>query len=93
MTLPNMDALRLHQLHKTCPVGIAEVSGTGHQDFRAVFLADAYIPLDELFAQALKTQPEPKFYSADGVHPNANGAEFIGKHYFEAIAPFIESFV
>ena len=55
--------------------------------------ADAYIPLDELFAQALKTQPEPKFYSADGVHPNANGAEFIGKHYFEAIAPFIESFV
>ena len=55
--------------------------------------ADAYIPLDELFAQALKTQPEPKFYSADGVHPNANGAEFIGKHYFEAIAPIIESFV
>ena len=55
--------------------------------------ADAYIPLDELFAEALKTQPEPKFYSADGVHPNANGAEFIGKHYFEAIAPIIESLV
>ena len=55
--------------------------------------ADAYIPLNELFAEALKTQPEPKFYSADGVHPNANGAEFIGKHYFEAIAPIIESLV
>ena len=55
--------------------------------------ADAYIPLDELFAEALKTQPEPKFYSGDGVHPNANGAEFIGKHYFKAIAPIIESLV
>ena len=53
--------------------------------------ADAYIPLDELFAQALKTQPEPKFYSADGVHPNANGAEFIGKHYFDAIAPLLRT--
>ena len=55
--------------------------------------ADAYVPLDELFAEALKNQPEPKFYSADGVHPNANGAEFIGKHYFEAIAPIIRSLV
>ena len=55
--------------------------------------ADAYVPLDELFAEALKTQPEPKFYSADGVHPNANGAEFIGKHYFKAIAPIIRSLV
>ena len=55
--------------------------------------ADAYVPLDELFAEALKNQPEPKFYSADGVHPNTNGAEFIGKHYFEAIAPIIRSLV
>ena len=53
--------------------------------------ADAYIPLDKLFEDALKTQPEPNYYSADGVHPNANGAEFIGKHYFNAIAPLIES--
>ena len=53
--------------------------------------ADAYIPLDKLFAEALKTQPEPKFYSADGVHPNTNGAEFIGKHYADAIAPLIRS--
>lgn len=47
--------------------------------------ADVYIPLDQLFAEALKTQPEPKFYSADGVHPNANGAQFIGKIYAEYV--------
>ncbi len=52
--------------------------------------ADAYVPLDELFAEAIKVQPEPRFYSADGVHPNANGAEFIGKHYFDAIAPLLK---
>ena len=53
--------------------------------------ADAYIPLDEIFAKALPDQPEPQYYSADGVHPNQNGAAFIGKHYFDAIAPLIES--
>ena len=47
--------------------------------------ADVYVPLDEHFAQAIKTQPEPKFYSGDGVHPNANGSAFIGKLYAEAI--------
>ena len=47
--------------------------------------ADVYIPLDELFEEALKTQPEPKYYSGDGVHPNANGARFIGEHYARAI--------
>ena len=52
--------------------------------------ADVYIPLDELFAEALKTQPEPKFYSGDGVHPNQNGAEFIGRHYAEAVKPLLE---
>ena len=53
--------------------------------------ADVYIPLNELFAEALKIQPEPQFYSADGVHPNDNGRAFIGKHYAEAIAPLLES--
>ncbi len=53
--------------------------------------ADAYIPLDELFEEALKTQPEPKFYSGDGVHPNSNGAEFIGKKYAETVVPLIKS--
>ena len=52
--------------------------------------ADVYIPLDELFAEALKTQPEPKFYSADGVHPNDNGRDFIGKHYAEAVKSLID---
>ena len=55
--------------------------------------ADAYVPLDQLFAEALKTQPEPQYYSADGVHPNDNGRAFIGKHYFDAIAPIIRSLV
>ena len=43
--------------------------------------ADAYIPLDELFEDAMSTQPEPLYYSADGVHPNENGARFIGECY------------
>ncbi|MBQ7383941.1 MAG: SGNH/GDSL hydrolase family protein [Clostridia bacterium] len=57
----------------------------------AAEFADVYVPLDEKFEEALKTQPEPKFYSGDGVHPNANGAEFIGKLYAEAIKPLVES--
>jgi lysophospholipase L1-like esterase len=51
--------------------------------------ADAYVPLDALFEEALKTQPEPLYYSADGVHPNANGAAFIGKHLADTIAKLI----
>ena len=54
--------------------------------------ADVYIPLDELFAEALKSQPEPFYYSGDGVHPNENGRMFIGKHYAEAVKPLIEKF-
>ena len=53
--------------------------------------ADAYIRLDLLFEEAMKTQPEPLYYSADGVHPNDNGRAFIGKHYYEAVAPLIRS--
>ena len=51
--------------------------------------ADIYVPLDELFEAALKTQPEPKYYSGDGVHPNANGSAFIGKAYAEALKPLM----
>lgn len=47
--------------------------------------ADAFIPLDDLFNEAMKTQPSPLYYSADGVHPNAAGAEFIGKIYAETV--------
>ena len=47
--------------------------------------ADAYVPLDELFEEALKHQPTPMYYSADGVHPNENGAKFIAEHYVNAV--------
>ena len=57
---------------------------------RADEFADAYIPLDEKFAEALKVQPEPKFYSGDGVHPNQNGAEFIGKLYAETVSSLLD---
>ena len=53
--------------------------------------ADVYIPLDEIFTEALKSQPEPLYYSKDGVHPNENGRQFIGKLYAEAIKPLINS--
>ena len=54
--------------------------------------ADVYVPLDELFEKALPEQPEPLYYSGDGVHPNLNGRAFIGKAYAEAIKPLIEKF-
>lgn len=52
--------------------------------------ADAFIPLDILFDEAMKTQPEPLYYSGDGVHPNANGAAFIGRLYAEAVKPLVK---
>ena len=52
-----------------------------------------YIPLDEKFAEALVTQPEPLYYSADGVHPNDNGRMFIGKLYAEALEPLLKQMV
>ena len=55
--------------------------------------ADVYIPLDEEFAAALPSQPEPLYYSADGVHPNENGRKFIGKIYAEAIKPLISELI
>ena len=47
--------------------------------------ADAYIPLDQLFEEAVKTQPEPLYYSADGVHPNADGHAMMAKAILEAM--------
>ncbi len=52
--------------------------------------ADVLIPLDEQFDEALKTQPEPHYYSNDAVHPNGNGAAFIGARYAEAIEPLLK---
>lgn len=54
--------------------------------------ADVYIPLDKHFEEALKSQPEPLYYSKDGVHPNDNGRMFIGKLYAEAVMPLIKQF-
>lgn len=51
--------------------------------------ADAYIPLDELFANAITKAPEKCYYSEDGVHPNDNGAKFIGKLYAEELQKII----
>ena len=52
--------------------------------------ADVYMPLHEIFAEALPKQPEPLHYSADGVHPNDNGSRFIGEQYAKYIAPVID---
>ena len=55
--------------------------------------ADVFIPLDERFETALATQPEPKYYSADGVHPNQNGAMFIAQEYFAAAETVIKKLI
>ena len=51
--------------------------------------ADGYLPTDGLL-QAAFVGDDPLSYAADGVHPTAKGAEFIGRRYAEAIAPLIE---
>jgi lysophospholipase L1-like esterase len=51
--------------------------------------ADVFIPLDDLFSEAVKSQPEPLYYSADGVHPNENGSRFIGECYAKAVEPLL----
>ena len=52
--------------------------------------ADVYLPLDEIFEKAVPKQPEPLYYSKDGVHPNTNGSMFIGAKYAEAIKPLLQ---
>jgi lysophospholipase L1-like esterase len=54
--------------------------------------ADVYIPLDELFEEALKTQPEPRYYSGDGVHPYENGVRLIAENYLKALEPLTTQF-
>ena len=51
--------------------------------------ADAYIPLDGLFASEA-IYHEPFYFSGDGVHPNEEGSKFIAKHYLEALSKIIE---
>lgn len=50
--------------------------------------ADYYIPLDGLLAKACIGN-EPTHWSDDGVHPNANGSDFIGRIYADAIKEMI----
>lgn len=52
--------------------------------------ADVYIPLDQYFVKALESQPIPKYFSADGVHPNQNGSKFIGNLCSEAVSSLIK---
>ena len=51
--------------------------------------ADVYMPLDGLLAQLAIDRPYSDF-SDDGVHPNASGAQIIGKLYADYIAPLIK---
>ncbi len=50
--------------------------------------ADVYMPLDGLLASAY-TNDDPLSFAADGVHPTAKGAEYIGKLYTEYISELI----
>ena len=71
------------------PIKEALVSVQGIIRELAKEFADVYIPLDEYFKEALKTQPSPRYYSDDGVHPNENGARFIAKIYADAVKDLI----
>ena len=51
--------------------------------------ADVFIPLDKHLEEVLKTQPEPHYFSKDGVHPNENARPIIGRIYAEAINTLI----
>lgn len=45
--------------------------------------ADAFVPLDGLFAAA-SIKKAPAYWAADGVHPTAEGAVFIAEQYVKA---------
>ena len=51
--------------------------------------ADAFVPLDGLFAAA-SVERDMYHWSDDGVHPNDNGSRFIGGLLAEALSPVIE---
>lgn len=50
--------------------------------------ADAYVPLDGLFAAAC-VGTEPSHWAGDGIHPTAAGAQFIAEHYAAAALPLL----
>ena len=51
--------------------------------------ADVYLPTDGLLQSAF-VKEAPKLYSEDGVHPNARGAEYIGRLYVEYVSELVE---
>lgn len=51
--------------------------------------ADAYLPTDGLLQSAF-IGDDPTTYAADGVHPTAKGADYIGKLYAEYISALLE---
>ena len=53
--------------------------------------ANDYIPLGDLFAEALKTQPEPMYYTKDGIHPSVNGVAFIAKACGDHLMKLLEN--
>lgn len=54
----------------------------------AMKYADAYVPLDDLFAAACVGN-DPRIFSDDGIHPNDGGRKFIA----EILAPVVESLI
>lgn len=51
--------------------------------------ADCYIPLDGIMAKAC-VDKDMYHWSEDGVHPNANGSEFIGRLYADAFNEILD---
>jgi len=52
--------------------------------------ADAYIPMDGLFAKA-SVEKEPTYWAADGVHPTAEGAKLMATYYRDAVVDILKS--
>lgn len=54
--------------------------------------ADVFMPTDGLLCAAF-IGDNPLTFAADGVHPTAKGAEFIGRLYAQYLAPVIDQFL
>lgn len=73
-----LDAPAVAHIHKELETLTPIVEGLAKE------YADAFVPLNEIFEEALKTQPEPLYYSHDGIHPSEAGAKLIANEYFKA---------
>lgn len=61
-------------------------------DDLADMYSDAYIKLDDLM-HADENYGKPDYFTPDGVHPNPKGADFIARHYLEAVKPLIDKII